>query len=181
LDFNNELNKLLEKEQSALPTDGFAELVLDGRRELGAINKKQSDMSLQVEEIYDIVERIDTGSLKENVESERRRADGLLTAVIGLCDTLEDFFVYASNTGDGELTRQANMMRNNSAHIIERAGLVRVGEVNRPFDPETHTVRAAMASHFPREHVAELLQSGYRYLGDIVRKAAIVISNGSEE
>jgi molecular chaperone GrpE (heat shock protein) len=181
LDFKRELNKLLDQETRPLPKDEFAEIALAGQRVLAALDKKQSEISLQVEEIYDIVGNMDTAALQETLQSERRRADVLAGAVVGLCDSIEDFCAYAGDSGDTALAEQARVMWNNSADLLARCGFVRLGDVGRPLDPEIHTVQSAAPSSFPREHVTRVLQSGYRYLGTVVRKAVVVVSKGTEE
>jgi molecular chaperone GrpE (heat shock protein) len=58
--------------------------------------------------------------------------------------------------------------------------MTRLGEEGQLLDPEIHRVQTAAASPLPREHVARVLQSGYRYLGDVLRRAAVIISTGEE-
>ncbi|MDR1573887.1 MAG: nucleotide exchange factor GrpE [Clostridiales Family XIII bacterium] len=179
LDFKRELNKLLDQETRPLPKDEFAEIALAGQRILMSLDKKQSEISMQAEEIYDAAEN--TAALQEAMQSEKRRADALAGAIVGLCDILEDFCAYARDGGDAALEEQARIITNNSAGLLERCGFVRLGEEGRPLDPEIHTVQSVAASPLPREHVTQVLQSGYRYLGTVVRKAVVVVSNGTEE
>lgn len=181
LDFKQELDKLLKQEARPLPGDELTELAKVGQRTLTALDRKQSELSLQVEEIYDIVGNMDTTPLQDAMLSEKRRADALAGAVVGLCDILEDFCTYARDSGDAELDRQARMMWSNSAGLLERSGFVRLGEEGQPLDPEIHAVQSATASSIPREHVVRVLQSGYRYLGAVARKAAVVVSKGMGE
>jgi molecular chaperone GrpE (heat shock protein) len=177
-DFKRELNKLLEQETQPLPGSEFTEIALDGQRLLTSLSKKQSELSMQVEEIYDIVGNMDTAALQDAMLSERRRADTLADAVVGLCDVLEDFCAYARDSGDAELDKQARMMWNNAGHLLECCGFARLGQDGQPLDPEIHAVQSAVLSPAPREHVTRVLQSGYRYRGAIVRKAAVLVSKG---
>lgn len=178
LDFKQELNHLLEQEAHPLPGDALAETALAGQRLLTTLGKKQSELSLQVEEIYDIVGNMDTAALQEAMLAEKQRADSLAEAAVGLCDILEDFCAYARDSGDAALERQGRMMWDNAGSLLERCGFARLGEAGQPLDPEIHTVRSAAASSLPREHVARVLQSGYRYRGTVARKAAVVASLG---
>jgi molecular chaperone GrpE (heat shock protein) len=180
LDFKQELQKLLDREARPLPGDGgIAEAAMAGQKALAALGKRQSELSMQVEEIYDIVGSMDTATLQEAMRSEQARADGLAGAVVGLCDILEDFCAYAQNSGDAELDRQARMMLGNSGSLLERCGFARLGDVGQPLDPEIHAAQSAVFSQIPRECVAQVLQSGYRYCGAVVRKAAVVLSKGT--
>jgi molecular chaperone GrpE (heat shock protein) len=181
LDFKQELDKLLEQETRPLPGDELVEAALAAQRFLASMGKKQSELSMQVEEIYDVVGNMDSSALQEELRSEKRRAATLAGAVVGLCDILEDFCAYARDCGDAEIERQARMMWDNAGNLLERCGFSRLGEDGQALDPEIHTVRAAAVSSVPREHVARVLQSGYRYLGAVARKAVVVLSKGTGE
>jgi molecular chaperone GrpE (heat shock protein) len=178
LDFKRELYNLLKQETQPLPKDELAEAAMTGQQILASLNKKQSELSLQVEEIYDIVGNTDVTALQNVVQSEKDRADTLAETVVGLCDILEDICAYARNSGDAELDRQTRMIWKNAGNLLENCGFVRLGEDGQPLDPEIHTVRSVAASPVPREHVAQVLQSGYRYLGKITRKATVILSEG---
>jgi molecular chaperone GrpE (heat shock protein) len=178
LDFKQELYNLLKQETHPLPGDELAETALIGQQILTSLNKKQSEISLQVEEIYDLVGNMDNTALQNAVQSEQLRADRLAEAVVGLCDMLEDICAYARGSGDADLDKQMRLIWRNAGNLLEKCGFVRLGEVGQPLDPEIHTVRSVTASPFPREHVAQVLQSGYRYQGRVARKATVIVSKG---
>jgi molecular chaperone GrpE (heat shock protein) len=187
VNFEAELEKLLIREQKPLPhyelTEAAAaerELLAMERELLAAVQKKQTDLSLQVEEIYDLVKEGDTRVLQEALDTEKGRTGQLALAAIGLCDMLEDFCAYARQSGNGDLEHQGLLLWKNSGALLESCGITRLGEEGQPLDPAIHTVQAAVASAFPREHVAQVLQSGYRYLGVVVRRAVVVLSAGNE-
>jgi molecular chaperone GrpE (heat shock protein) len=176
LNFEAELEKLLSCETGRLPQYELAELAAAGRQLLGDLNKKQTDVSLQIEEIYDLVK--EQAALQEIAEAEKARANRLILAVIGLADLLEDFCTYAEQSGSEELKSQAELLRKNSGNILGGCGVLRLGEQGQPLDPQIHTVKASAESPFPREQVARILQSGYAYQGVLIRKAAVVVSRG---
>jgi molecular chaperone GrpE (heat shock protein) len=178
VDFEAELAKLLAGEQEPLPGYELAEVLTEGRNLLEALNKKQSDLSLQVEEIYDLAKEADVRELREVLNVEKGRVTQLLEAAAGLSDLLEHFCVYAGQSGSAELERQGRLLWQNSRLLLEDCGITRVGEAGQPLDPFLHTVQSAVASEFPREHIARVLQSGYRYMGMVLRKAVVVVSTG---
>ncbi|MDR1933730.1 MAG: nucleotide exchange factor GrpE [Spirochaetales bacterium] len=180
LNFETELNKLLAREPEPLPHSELAELILAEQKLLAALNKKQADLSFQVEEIYDLAKESDTRVLQETLEAEKERGDKLAAAAIALCDILEHFCAYARQSGSEELENQARLLWQNSDGVLEGCGIIRLGEEGQSLDPEIHTVQAAAASPLPRERVTRVLQSGYRYLGTVLRRAAVVISTGPE-
>jgi molecular chaperone GrpE (heat shock protein) len=189
VNFEAELEKLLAQEREFLPGDpknppfpsGYelAELAAAEQELLTALNKKQADFSLQIEEIYDLVKEGDTSVLQEALGVEKNRAGQLVAAAVGLCDMLEDFCAYARQSGSEALEHQAHLLWKNSGALLEGCGITRLGEEGQRLDPAIHTVQAAVPSAFPREHVAQVLQSGYRYLGVVVRRASVVVSAGN--
>jgi molecular chaperone GrpE (heat shock protein) len=178
LNFETELNRLLSRETGALPQYEFAELADTARVFLAELDKKQTDVSLQIEEIYDLVKEQDTRNLWETLNAEKTRANHLVFAAISLSDLLEDFCVYARQSGSEELKHQARLLRENADGILSSRGIFRFGEEGDPLNPQIHTVKASAESPLPRERVVQVLQSGYLSQNVLLRKAAVVISRG---
>jgi molecular chaperone GrpE (heat shock protein) len=180
VDFETELEKLLAGEQEYLPQSELSELMAANRDLLAALNKTQTDLSLQVEEIYDLAKE-DTLELRKALEAAKGRLNQLLPAAVGLSDLLEDFYVYAGQSGSEALEHQGRLLWDNAQALLGNCGITRLGEAGQPLDPEIHKVQAAAVSSIPREHVARVLQSGYQYLGMLLRKAVVIVSSGMEE
>jgi len=179
IDFEKELGELLALEQGPPETDEFAILADEGNRVLSALNKKQVDISLQVEEIYDIVR--ECGGINDALLSERSKAARLIDAVVGLTDLLDSFLRFATVSGQPELENQARIMKKNAGMLLEKCAFISFGEAGEPLDPELHTVYSVEASDYPREYVVSVLESGYRYMGAVIRKATVTVSAGTGE
>ncbi|MDR3337777.1 MAG: nucleotide exchange factor GrpE [Treponema sp.] len=180
VNFETELEKLLAGERERLPQSELPELMAANRNLLIALNKTQTDLSLQVEEIYDLAKE-DTLELREALEAAKGRLNQLLPAAVGLSDLLEDFCVYAGQSGSEALEHQGKLLWENAQALLKNCGITRLGEAGQPLDPGIHRVQAAAASSVPREHVARVLQSGYQYQGTVLRKAVVIVSAGIEE
>jgi molecular chaperone GrpE (heat shock protein) len=180
LNFEFELEKLLSRETGPLPQYEFAELAAQGGRFLEELNKKQTDVSLQIEEIYDLVKEQDTRIWQEAVNAEKTKVNRLVHAAIALSDLLEDFCVYARQSGSEELRHQAGMMWENAGGVLLGCGILRFGETGQMLNPQIHTVKASAESDLPREQVVQVLQSGYLHQNILLRKAAVVVSRGPE-
>jgi molecular chaperone GrpE len=178
VNFEAELEKLLAEEQEPLPCYELAEVLAEGRTLLEALNQKQADLSLQVEEIYDLAKEADARELREALNAEKGRVQGLLEAAVGLSDLLEHFCVYAGQSGNAELEHQGGLLWRNSQFLLESCEIFRLGEAGQRLDPALHTVQSAVASELPKEYVVQVLQSGYVYLGRVLRKAVVVVSSG---
>ncbi|MDR2070143.1 MAG: nucleotide exchange factor GrpE [Treponema sp.] len=181
MDFEAELEKLLAGEQEPLPQYELAEVLAESRTLLDALNKRQVDLSLQVEEIYDLAKEADARELREALNAEKGRVHQLLGAVVGLSDLLEHFCVYAGQSGSPELEHQGRLLWQNSRLLLESCGILRLGEAGQRLDPALHTVQSAVASELPQEHIVQVLQSGYGYLGTVLRKAVVVLSLGNTD
>ena len=177
IDFEKELDKLLSSECGPLETDEFAIIADEGNRVLAALNKKQADISLQVEEIYDIVR--EDGTSRDALLTERSKVASLLDAVVGLTDLLDNFLRYAEGNGRPELENQARIMVKNAGALHEKCAIASFGEAGEPLRPELHTVYSVEASDYPREHIVNVLECGYRYMGAVIRKATVTVSAGA--
>ncbi|MDR3174160.1 MAG: nucleotide exchange factor GrpE, partial [Treponema sp.] len=176
LDFEAELNRLLSLETGRIPDYEAAALAAAEGELLSELNKKQTDVSLQIEEIYDLVKEQEF--LRKMANAEKARADQLVWAAVGLVDLLEDFYTYARQNGSEELKHQAKLLWENAGGILSNCGIIRFGEEGELLDPRIHTVKASAESPFPREQVIQVLQSGYAYQNAMIRKAAVVVSRG---
>ncbi|MCL1919140.1 MAG: nucleotide exchange factor GrpE [Peptococcaceae bacterium] len=180
VDFKTELDKLLAQENEPLPQGEFMELATVWRQLLLMLNRKHTDISMQIEEIYDITQQKDTGVLQEALRAAKEQEGRLVQAAVGLCDLIDDFCVFAGQSDSEALENQALMMQKKANALLEKCAMIRLGEEGQPLNPEIHTVRAAVPSSFPREYVACVLQSGYRYLGSVMCKAIVAASLGEE-
>ena len=178
IDFEAELNKLLAQESEPLPQDEFVQLAAVGQQLLSALYKKQADISVQVEELYDLAKDSDNTAVQKALQSERAHAGLVIRAAVGLCDLIDDFYEFSLQCGNEDIGGQALMMRKKADGLLMGCGITRLGEVGQPLNPAIHSVQTGAASQIPREHVAKVLQSGYLYLGAILRKATVVVSMG---
>jgi molecular chaperone GrpE (heat shock protein) len=178
LNFEDELNKLLSGETEGLPRCETAELAAAGREFLAELDRKQTDISLQIEEIYDLVKEQDIQALQKTLDAEKTRANQLVFAAMALSDLLEDFCTYAGQSGSEELRHQADLLWEQSGSILGGRGIHRFGAAGEFLNPQIHTVKAGVESSLPREQVVQVLQSGYMYQDLLLKKAAVVVSRG---
>ena len=179
MDFEAELKKLLDGEWEPLPRYELVEVLAEGQALLDVLNKKQSELSLQVEEIYDLAKEADPRELRATLNAEKGRLQQLLGVALGLSDMLEHFYVYAGQSGSAELEHQGRLLWQNSRLLLESCGIVRLGTAGESLNPALHTVQSAIDSDIPKEHIVRVLQSGYGYFGRLLRKAVVVVSRGA--
>ena len=171
MNFAEELKNLLEAE-SSLPRDPLAELSRAQAGILEALYKNNKGISLQVEEIYDIIKESDENA--RELKSAAKRENSLLGALFVVDDLLDSLLRYIQRSGAGH----AEMIAAKRDEAMIGCGLEKLGYVGQQLDPRMHTVASAEPGGAPMESVTRVLESGYMYRGNVVRKATVVISNG---
>lgn len=172
LDFNRELQKLVNdfpqipaREQSDVSA-AFSALDEHVLRLL----KKQSEMGIQVQELYEALEE----SARTASEAEREQSK-LLDALITAADLIEDFFMYYQEHYDEALSPQSAMMRSALGGAMAAAGLTRIADERAPLDSALSTVDQVEAdASLPRGWIVRVLRPGYMYKGAVLRKARVI-------
>ena len=173
MDFAAELNKLLLAEDDP-PVDVLAELTKAHLTLLEALRKTGSDVSLQVEEIYDIVKESDENA--KEVKNAAKREQQLLTCFIVVCDMLDGLLQFIQSSG----ADHAAAIAAKRDEALKACGLEMFDGLGSYLDPRFHTVAGAEFGDAPPEQVIGVLENGYAYRGSVVRKATVIISKGRE-
>jgi len=179
MDFNRAIEQLLALEEQPARQDDLAEILVREERLLSTLKRKQDDVSIQVEEIYDLVRELasENAAFRGLYQAEQERVRQFIQAVMSLNDQLDDFHAFAIQSGDDSLSHQAEIMRKQAAAALERCAMTRLGQPGQLLDPTIHSVQGMRS--IPGEYVTQVLQSGYRYQSTVLRKAAVLI--GQEE
>ena len=151
-DFDLELNKL----KSNIPRELIKPFDIAQSDEiLSALSDKIENLSLQVEEIYEII--------------ENNKPDGILLKIlINVLDLLEAYFAAYDADGAG---------RRKLREILSEGKLAVIGKVGERLNPDIHKViSTAYAEGVAPEQVLQLVLPGYSYENKIIRKAQIVVS-----
>ena len=173
MDFEAELKKLLAAEEN-LPIDPLSELTLAQVKVLDSISKRNTDISIQVEEIYDIVKDADENA--REVKNAAKRETILLDGLIAISDLLDSVLEHILQANPGH----ANVIGAKREEIIKACGVDKISMPGMLLDPRLHTVVAAEYSEKPIEEITRVLENGYEYRGKIVRKSTVIISKGQE-
>ena len=172
MDFAAELQKLIDAEETP-PLDPLAELALGQANLLKAIRKKEDDLSLQVEEIYDIIKEADDNA--KEVKAAAKREARLLESLLAISDMLDDVLRFLHEHGAAHV----DIIAAKAGEAMIACGAERFGAPGEPLDPRLHTVASAEFSETPIEHITRVLQYGCAYNGKIARKASVIISKGA--
>jgi molecular chaperone GrpE len=118
-------------------------------------------------------------------DAERRAQEDVVKALLPTFDNLERASAHTESAADlKSLVNGLQMVQRQFRDALAGLGIERVGEVGAAFDPAEHeAVQNVETSDYPPGAVAQVLQSGYRWKGRLVRPALVVVarapSNGS--
>ena len=173
MDFAAELQKLLDAEESP-PFDPLVEVARAHEEMLGAISKSGAGISMQIEEIYDIVKEENENS--KELKNAAKRESQLRASLIAMTDLLDSLLQYNQNS----VAVHAEAIAAKREETLNACGIERIGNLGQVLDPRMHTVASAEESEAPFESVTRVLESGYLYNVNVARKATVIISKGSE-
>ena len=169
MDFAAELQKLLDAEETPLH-DPLTELTQAQAGLMERIYKNSADLSLQMEEVYDIVK--DSDESAKELKAAIKRENLLLSGLIALSDLLDGLLPHIQ-----EHAATASAKKDEALNIC---GLEQLGFPGERLDPRLHTVASAEYSDSPPESVIRVLESGFAYRGKAIRKATVILSKGAE-
>ena len=169
MDFIAELQKLLDAEED-LPFDPLLELVQMQAKSLENIDKTNNSISLQTEEIYDIIKESDNNV--HELKASAKRETLLLNALVSISDLLDGLLSYIQEHSQTVIAKKVEAMN--------ACGLEQLGFPGERLDPRLHMVFSAEYSNAPLESVIRVLENGYAYRGKIIRRATVILSKGEE-
>ena len=180
IDFEKELQKLTT-ESEPKKDEGFFNIknevcqVLQTQNELvSKLLKKQGAASIQVEEMYAIMEEQNQEDQLQELES---RQQVLIQALIKAADLMEDLYIYYKEHYDEAMIVQAQMMWNTLCKELSQAGLSRIADENTPYNLQLNSISGvASDTNDPDGFVVKVLKSGYLYNGKVIRKSEVIVN-----
>ena len=173
MDFALELQKLLNEEEIPLQNP-LEEIAKSQLNMLEKVTKNSSEISLQVEEIYDIIK--DSEENAREIKNAAKREETLLGGFIAINDLLDSIIQYMPNTDMSHI----KVINGRRDEVLSACGIEKTGFTGQKLEPKLHTVASAEQSEAPHETITQVLESGYTYRGNITRKATVIVSKGNE-
>jgi hypothetical protein len=133
------------------------------KEDLGRVEVRQKEMSLQLDEIIEILQD---------------GTDETVNAAMSLFGMVFDFCIYCENSGDGTLGSQAGMMRREANKVMTRAGF-RVVEPMRgvAVDISLHTINNTESiQDLPDGVIIKTISPGFVKDDKILRRAVVVVN-----
>ena len=116
--------------------------------------------------------------MREQASMSERATEGLVEALLPALDGLE-LAVGSLGTVDGKVRKGVELAISELLGALERNGLVRIADVDVPFDPNEH--EAVLQDDGDGEpHVGEVLRTGYVLKGRVLRPAMVKVVRTGE-
>ncbi len=181
-----------EQELAAENEDAAPGVASDEASNVGAEEAEdveRDDVVEEVEELSEALESLNERHLRlaaefDNYRKRNERERQLLAArlqadlVAGLLDGIDDL-QRVEETGPGttveSLAEGVRLVEKKFISVLESAGLERVVAEGQPFDPEDMEALMTVPTDDPEQegHVADVLQSGYRFRDVLIRPARV--------
>jgi molecular chaperone GrpE len=117
-------------------------------------------------------------SQRERMEARDRGAEALISQLLGVLDNF-GYVLEAAKDSDDAVGKGVRMVHTELREILERAGLEDVPGVDAPFDPTWHDAVMQVEGETTDDgepKVAQVLRSGYRFKGRVLRPASVAVT-----
>lgn len=115
---------------------------------------------------------------RERLEAMDRGVQSLMTELLGVLDNFGHVLAAADDSEDQALAKGAGMVHDELVGVLERFGLEEVPGEGSAFDPQWHEAMMQVAAEEDTEEptVAQVLRSGYRFKGRVLRPASVSVA-----
>jgi molecular chaperone GrpE len=160
----------------------FVRAALAEAREKVAANSEDASwqeryLRLQAD-VDNLRKRLEQRSIAETAENRRQ----ILADMLPLADHLDLALQHLPQTDDVQVRNFVDNIEATRRAFLEtlrRYGIERVDPINEPFDPTYHeAIGVAPSERAPAEHVATVVQAGYRDGERVLRPARVLVSTG---
>ena len=145
------------------PADPLTQLAQERDEYLQALQRTQADFENYRKRIT-----------RQQQEQSARAASDLVAKLLPILDTLDLAQAHQSEAGaDSEDAKALTASRAMLLDLLAKEGLERVDQAEVPFDPSVHDAVARAEGQGGEDVIDEVLRSGYRWKGQVLRPAMV--------
>jgi molecular chaperone GrpE len=148
--------------EPAIPADPITVLTAERDEYLAALQRNQADFENYRKRIARLQD-----------EQSARASGDLVTKLLPVLDTLDLAQAHQSESADSEDAKALNASRTMLLDLLAKEGLERVDAAEVPFDPAVHDAVARAEGDETEVVIDEVLRSGYRWKGQVLRPAMV--------
>jgi molecular chaperone GrpE len=147
------------------------------------LKKTQQELKVKEDRILRLAAEFENYKKRTRREWEllqtRANAD-LIREIIGGIDNFDRAFEHYGEE-DAHLREGLRLIHNGLMDILRKAGLTEIDALHQKFDPSVHeAVGEIESADVEEDHVAQVVQKGYRLHDSVLRPARVLVSRKSE-
>lgn len=117
--------------------------------------------------------------LREQTVLLERASSSLVERLLPVLDAFRLAIVAADRTkNDREFLRGVELVYGELLDVLKKEGLEEIDAEGKPFDPEMHEAVMQVEADLPGGHVVEVMRTGYRLNGRVLRAAMVSVARG---
>ena len=154
--------------------DGAADL----RDVLAAVQVERDEYLASLQRARADYDNLSKRSKRELAEALDRGAAAVVEQLLGVLDAFSYALDAAKGTEDQGLAKGVQMVHGQLVGALRAVGLEEVPGAGEPFDPNLHEALMQVEAEGDLEHpvVAEVLRTGYRFKGRVLRPASVKVA-----
>lgn len=115
--------------------------------------------------------------VREQTALLERASVSLIERLLPVLDSFRLAVIAADRTkNDKEFLRGVELVYGELLDVLKKEGLEEIDAEGKPFDPELHEAVMQVEADVPEGHVAEVMRTGYRLKGRVLRAAMVSVS-----
>lgn len=115
--------------------------------------------------------------VREQTALLERASVSLIERLLPVLDSFRLAVVAADRTkNDKEFLRGVELVYGELLDVLKKEGLEEIDAEGKPFDPELHEAVMQVEADVPEGHVAEVMRTGYRLKGRVLRAAMVSVA-----
>jgi molecular chaperone GrpE len=172
---------MAEEERASEP----AEPVEDEAEAAAAVEADLAGLQNERDELREVAQRLQADfenyrkrALREQTSLLERATQGLVEQLLPVLDSFE---LALANLGDADekVRKGVELVYSELTGVLERAGLERIDALDKPFDPNEHEA-VAQEDGDGEPVVCDILRSGYRHKGRVLRPATVRVTRAEK-
>jgi molecular chaperone GrpE len=162
-------------EEELVETESEAEAAAVVEADLAALQNERDDLRSTLQHVQADFENYRKRMLREQTALVERSTEGLIEQILPVLDSFEAALASIDPGDDDNVGKGVELVYNELLGVLEKAGLSRIEAVGKPFDPTEH--EAVMQDGGDGEPVVrEVVRTGYRLKGRVLRPAMVVVA-----
>ena len=167
-----------EEVASATESDEEADAAALVEEDLAALQDERDELRQLAQRVQADFENYRKRALREQTSLVERATEGLVEQLLPVIDNFE---LALANIGDADekVRKGVELVHSELLGVLEKAGLERIDALGKPFDPNEHEA-VAQEDGDGEPVVCDILRSGYRHKGRVLRPATVRVTRAEK-